>query len=244
MDENNVIIDVNEYYPVEDLTYYNAVQVAEIIGEPVSTVRTWTRDDCFGDLLNIKKVNGRRVYVKRDIDNLKFIKELRQRNYGIKQTRDYISKKGFEFGDFDGGLIDQKDPLGFEALAIMISQKQDEKLQTFKKDIINELNTFLKTLTQEQSSYMQNMVDEIAISVDDRLDKIRNDIGKDLESVKDEYIDNKESLDNIREVLSKQEKMLEEIRQSAYVSTEEIKKISYKDPKEGKLSKVWNWLNR
>lgn len=238
MDEKFIDVDFIE----DENVYYTAVQVAEMIKESVTTVRSWSKDDVFGELLDIKKVNGRKVYVKKDIDNLRFIKELREKNYSIQQTKDYISKKGFSFGDYDGGLIDQKDPLGFEALAIMISQKQDEKLEAFKHEVINELGAFLKNLTKEQSNYMQSVVDEITISVDDKLDKVRDEISKDLKSVSDGYIDTKESLKSIQSEVSKQKEILEEIKQTAYVSVEEMKKISYKDPKESKLGKILSWF--
>lgn len=195
MDKNDIIIDVDEYSAVEDLTYYNAVQVAEIIGEPVSTVRTWTRDDCFGDLLNIKKVNGRRVYVKQDIENLKYIKELRRQNYGIAQTREYISKQGFKYGEYDAGLVDPKDPLGFEALAIKLAQKQNEELQEFKKSLVNEMDKFMHSIMQEQKDYLQGVSDELAISLESKLEKMEKLTTNMLDSSKKNLEDISESID-------------------------------------------------
>ena len=97
-----------EYKSLDDLVYYTATQVAEMVGEPVTTIYSWVKDDCFGDLLNLNKVNGRRVFTKQDIENIRYISELRSRNYSIQQTRDYISKQGFKFGEYDSGLVDPK----------------------------------------------------------------------------------------------------------------------------------------
>lgn len=212
MDKNDIIIDVDEYSAVEDLTYYNAVQVAEIIGEPVSTVRTWTRDDCFGDLLNIKKVNGRRVYVKQDIENLKYIKELRRQNYGIAQTREYISKQGFKYGEYDAGLVDPKDPLGFEALAIKLTQKQNEELQEFKKSLVNEMDKFMHSIMQEQRNYLQGVSDELVISLENKLEKMEKLTTNMLDNSKKNLEDISESIDkNINNQLKNQIKSISKI---------------------------------
>lgn len=244
MDKNDIIIDVDEYSAVEDLTYYNAVQVAEIIGEPVSTVRTWTRDDCFGDLLNIKKVNGRRVYVKQDIENLKYIKELRRQNYGIAQTREYISKQGFKYGEYDAGLVDPKDPLGFEALAIKLAQKQNEELQKFKKSLVSEMDEFMHYIMQEQKDYLQGVSDELAMSLENKVEKMEklttnmlNSSKKNLEDISesiDKNIDNqlKSQIESISKIYEEENAELSNKIESMSKTYEENNEIAIESLKE------------
>ena len=274
-----------EYKSLDDLVYYTATQVAEMVGEPVTTIYSWVKDDCFGDLLNLNKVNGRRVFTKQDIENIRYISELRSRNYSIQQTRDYISKQGFKFGEYDSGLVDPKDPLGFEALAIKLAQKQNEELQEFKNGLVTEMGKFMYNIMQEQKNYLQGVSDELAISLEkkiEKMEKLTTDMlensKKNLEDISvtiDKNIDTKlkdqiESISKIyeqesivlssklesitksydennektTETLNEVNRQLKELKETAYVNMEEVKKISYKDPKDGKLSKFWNWFNK
>lgn len=274
-----------EYKSLDDLVYYTATQVAEMVGEPVTTIYSWVKDDCFGDLLNLNKVNGRRVFTKQDIENIRYISELRSRNYSIQQTRDYISKQGFKFGEYDSGLVDPKDPLGFEALAIKLAQKQNEELQEFKNSLVTEMGKFMYTIMQEQKNYLQGVSDELAISLEkkiEKMEKLTTDMlensKKNLEDISvtiDKNIDTqlKDQMESISkiyeqenialssklesitksydennekttETLNEVNRQLKELKETAYVSMEEVKKISYKDPKDGKLSKFWNWFNK
>lgn len=274
-----------EYKSLDDLVYYTATQVAEMVGEPVTTIYSWVKDDCFGDLLNLNKVNGRRVFTKQDIENIRYISELRSRNYSIQQTRDYISKQGFKFGEYDSGLVDPKDPLGFEALAIKLAQKQNEELQEFKNSLVTEMGKFMYTIMQEQKNYLQGVSDELAISLEkkiEKMEKLTTDmlenskknledisvtidknidtqlkaqmesiskiyeqenivLSSKLESITKSYDENNEKT---TETLNEVNRQLKELKETAYVSMEEVKKISYKDPKDGKLSKFWNWFNK
>lgn len=171
-------IDV-EFQELDDSIYYTAVQVAEILGETDSTIRSWCKDSALGEVLNIKKVNGRNKFTKNDIEKLRFVKELRDRNYSISQTREYISRQGFKYGEYDSGLVDPRDPLGFEALSIKLAQKQNEELQQFKRDILFEMNEFMHIIMQEQKKYLQGVTDELAMSLESKVEKINN-ISKDV----------------------------------------------------------------
>lgn len=274
-----------EYKSLDDLVYYTATQVAEMVGEPVTTIYSWVKDDCFGDLLNLNKVNGRRVFTKQDIENIRYISELRSRNYSIQQTRDYISKQGFKFGEYDSGLVDPKDPLGFEALAIKLAQKQNEELQEFKNNLITEMGKFMYNIMQEQKNYLQGVSDELAMSLESKIEKMEKlttnmldsskknledisetidknidsqlknqiesiskiyeqentELSNKLESITKSYDENNEKT---TETLNEINRQLKELKETAYVSMEEVKKISYKDPKDRKLLKFWNWFNK
>ena len=184
-----------EYQSLDDLVYYTATQVAEMVGEPVTTIYSWVKDDCFGDLLNLNKVNGRRVFTKQDIENIRYISELRARNYSIQQTRDYISKQGFKFGEYDSGLVDPKDPLGFEALAIKLAQKQNEELQEFKNSLVAEMGKFMHAMMQEQRNYLQGVSDELAISLENKIEKMEKLTTNMLDNSKKNLEDISESID-------------------------------------------------
>lgn len=228
-----------DFIDIEDSFFFNAVQVSEMLGESVSTVRSWTKDDVFGDLLDIKKVNGRRVFTKQDVENLKYIQELRKRNYSISQTREYISKQGFKFGEYDGGLVNTKDPLGFEALAIKLTQKQGERLDTFKKEFMEEIGKYMYALVEDQNKHMQNIADEIAISIDSKLETFESNRNNIVDDVKEEFKGVNErltefndisvsELKRVSEELEKAGSDISELKKIAYVSAEEINKVKDK----------------
>lgn len=201
--ENSNYTDVS-YSELKNDIYYTAVQVAEFLNIPVTTIRGWTRDDNFGDLLEIQKENGRRRYTKKDIENLKFIKELVDKKYSYTQIREIISKKGFGFGNFDGALIDQNDPLGFEALAIRITQQQDEKLDLMRKNLMEDLKEFIEVYAEVQNEKLNVALDEFNESLDFKLEKHESN----LKSMLDEMELNQKSRDT--ELIDKLHKNLED----------------------------------
>ena len=189
-----------EYEDLNSNIFYTAVQVAEMIDETVNTVRAWSKDSAFGDILDIKRVNGRRVYTMQDVENLKFVKELRRKNYSIAQTREYISKKGFKFGEFDGGLVDQKDPLGYTALAIKITEQNDKKLMEFQKQQELMLDNFKNSLISElgemlskRDSEVNKLMDEVCVALDETIpnalsattEAIRNELTSSVDQLLD-----------------------------------------------------------
>lgn len=185
-----------EFEELEDNVYYTAVQVGEILGETDSTIRSWCKDSALGEVLNIKKINGRNKFTKGDIEKLRFVKELRDKNYSISQTREYISKQGFKYGEYDGGLVDPKDPLGFEALSIRLAQKQNEELQQFKKDILTEMSKFMYIMMDEQKNYLQGVTDELAISLESKIEKMNNIGEVILDNTKNKLDEFTQNIDN------------------------------------------------
>lgn len=248
--EDSKFTDVS-YTELKNDIFYTAVQVAEILNEPVTTIRAWAKDEAFGDLLELKRENGRRKYTKKDIENLKFIKELIDKKYSYAQIKEIISKRGFNFGEYDGGLIDPNDPLGFEALAIKITQKQDEKLELFKKDLIENLKEFVKLYGETQNIRLNTALDEFNESLDSKLEKQEDSIKKIINEVElkqqnrdNEFLDRLNTdLDNKilkkneveEELVSKIDSLnndLKEIKEQvkfAVASKEEIEKMSAKN---------------
>lgn len=208
MSDNKETVYNAEYKSLDDLVYYTATQVAEIVGEPVTTIYSWVKDDCFGDLLKLNKVNGRRVFTKQDIENIKYIKELRLRNYSIQQTRDYISKQGFEFGEYNSGLVDPRDPLGFEALAIKITQKQNEELQKFKNDLAQKIFEFMEQAVEHQKQYLQTVVDDMSISLETKIGRIEEINENTINKTNDKLV---EFTNSINDRLKEQENNISEI---------------------------------
>ena len=195
--ENSNSIDVS-YTELKDDIYYTAVQVAEILNEPVTTIRGWAKDESFGDLLELKRENGRRKYTKKDIENLKFIKELIDKKYSYSQIREIISKRGFSFGEYDSGLINPNDPLGFEALAIKITQKQDEKLKLMQKHILDILKEFMEVYAEAQNEKLNFALDDFNESLDLKLEKQEKSIKKIINEIElDQQNRDKEFLDKL-----------------------------------------------
>lgn len=195
---NEKFTDV-DFQELDDGVYYTAVQVAEILGETDSTIRSWCKESSLGDVLNIKKVNGRNKFTKNDIEKLKFVKELRDRNYSISQTREYISKQGFQFGEFDSGLINPKDPLGFEALSIMLAKKQDEKLELFKKDIYQMLSLFIDNINQKNQEEIVNFTEDALSLINDKMNSISNikdEVATTVDTIVSDKINTLSGLDN------------------------------------------------
>lgn len=207
-----------DYTELKKDIYYTAVQVSEILNEPVTTIRGWAKDDAFGDLLEIQKDNGRRKYTGRDIENLKFIKELIDKKYSYAQIREIISKRGFGFGEYNSGLIDVSDPLGFEALAIKITQKQDEKLALMQKNILENLKEFslhyLKIQEEKLNIALEEFNDELSFKL--------NNQEKSLEEMKDNICT---SIDeSVSEKLDNSIKEIKETFEISYVTKEELEK--------------------
>lgn len=187
-----------DFEEIQEDIYYTAVQVATIIGVDVSVIRSWTKPDTFENELDIKRVNGRRVFTKQDIENLKFIKDLRDKNFQIKLIKEWISKKGFRYAEYDGGLIDPKDPFGFDALSIKITEENSKQLKAFVFEIIKE------------NQKLVNIINDKIESLDDKIAKI--------EGIS---IDTEESTNEIKNVVSEQSKVNEELsRQLEQVNKE------------------------
>lgn len=216
MDEN--IVDVHEYDEVSSLDsniFYTAVQVAEILGENITTVRSWAKQEVLGDLLDIKRVNGRNVFTKVDIENLKFVQELRSKNFKISQIREIVSKRGFKYAEYDSGLIDTKDPLGFQALAISIAEENNKRLNECILKHENMLREFgvnllqeVKLMLNENEKNVGSVLDEVCVSLDDKLPAMLNNTKSDIESIVSKEVN--EGLNSIPETLDINNKQLKE----------------------------------
>lgn len=182
-----------DYEEIQEDVYYTAVQVASIIGVDVSVIRSWTKSDAFENELDIKRVNGRRVFTKQDIENIKFIKDLRDKKYPVKQIKELVAKKGFKYAEYDGGLIDPKDPFGFEALSIKITEENKKQLKIFMQEMINENTKLINTVDNRV-----NRIEEIAIDQEEQMKKIQKELQEQKEEnqkLSIQLVDIKKSMD-------------------------------------------------
>lgn len=155
--------DVNFHnVPEDNECIINAVQLGKRIDEPPSTIRTWA--ESYEDYLYIKKINGRFVYTEASVDQFRFIKEM-HRNKGMshKQIADIISKHGFQYGDFNSGLVDPKDPLGYQALASAIAVENQKQLAEF-------LSRFVQYQEENNKLVIEKIKNEVALTVDEIVD--------------------------------------------------------------------------
>lgn len=121
--------------PEDDECILNAVQLGKLIDEPATTIRSWA--DKHDKYLYIKKVNDRFVYTQASVEQFKFIKDLcRNKNFTHKQISDHIKQHGFKYSKYDSGLVDVKDPLGYQALASALALENQKQLKEFLKDFI------------------------------------------------------------------------------------------------------------
>lgn len=245
---NDKFTDV-EFTELEDDIYYTAVQVAEIIKVDINTLRSWAKPDTFEKELDIKRVNGRRVYTKQDIENLKFIKELRDKNYQIKLIKEWIAKRGFQYAEYDGGLIDTKDPMGFNALAESIMLKNKEQLKLFIEEfmkgnieLMNGLNKKIDSITDKVNSIEGYTRDTEEATLDIKNDinnhiKITENINKSLEKTNEELTEsnrlNKDFANNIESSIDDiTNKIVDKIiPKFQTITVEEYKKLKDKQPK-------------
>ena len=165
--------DVNFHnVPEDNECIINAVQLGKRIDEPPSTIRTWA--ESYEDYLYIKKINGRFVYTEASVDQFRFIKEM-HRNKGMshKQIADIISKHGFQYGDFNSGLIDPKDPLGYQALASAIAVENQKQLAEF-------LSRFVQYQEENNKLVIEKIKNEVALTVDEVVDDKFNEFKEEL----------------------------------------------------------------
>ena len=191
---NNNAIEV-EYKDVKNEIYLTAPQIAQKIGDTDIRVRHWA--DCFYDLIGIEKLNGRKKYKESDVERFAFIKDLLDsKNFSHDQVRIYIAKHGFKYAEYDSGLVDTKDPLGFQVLASALSVEVENKLSQFKDELLTKFSEQLSNQIKLQLEMNLEMKAEIESAVDEVVSEKLDSKLSDLKS----YIDTKEQEAKIRDI--------------------------------------------
>ena len=166
--------------PNDEECILNAVAVGKLIDESASTVRLW--GDMYEEFLYIKKINGRLTYTQASVLQFKFIKELiREKKFTHKQIYDHISKLGFSYAKYDGGIVNPEDPLGFQALSASLSLETQKVLKQFLYDFVKYQDNFKDSLRQE-------LKEDLSISVEEIVSNKLDDKFEDFKT----YIDQKE----------------------------------------------------
>ena len=175
MRKDNKPIDV-EFENVKPDIYLTAPQVAQKIHDTDIRVRLWAEE--FGDdtLLNIERTeSGRKRYKESQVSDFAFIKDLiDNKNFSYEQVRKYCKKHGFKYAEYNSGLVNPKDPLGFEALASALTVKVDEKLNNFSEQLLSKIDERFKQyaiLQHEENEKMREITMSILDGiVSDKLD--------------------------------------------------------------------------
>lgn len=222
----------------EDCTISGA-EIARRIGlkEP-QTLYEWAK--AFSSFLSIKKVNGRWKFSQKSLEEFAFIKELRDKNWTWKQIREHLNKRGFSFAEYDSGLINPNDPMGYEALAIQISMKNELMLQNFlvsleqaldKRDakllekiderILNGVSDEIEFHMLNVKSNIKNQTKEI---LEQKMTKIKNDIEEikkeTLISIANEFSNNSKDFNNLTEQI----KEMKEVHQKDIEMIQKLRK--------------------
>lgn len=182
--------DVNyKEIPKDEECYVTAVKIGEILELPASTIRKWA--EYHEDNLYIKKNNGRFSYTEKSIGQFKTIKELKfNKNMTHEQIKQYMSKRGKGFGEYDGGLVDPQDPFGYDVLATKISMKNEEMLKNF-------LSTFIQYNQEENIKMLETIRTEVSLTTQEQVKESMSTIESQLKEQREE---NKKLLDELEEM--------------------------------------------
>lgn len=188
------------YYqvPTDEECVLNAVQLGKLIDEPATTIRTWA--GLHEQWLYIKKINDRFVYTQASIDQFKFIKDLcRHKNFTHKQISEHLSKHGFNYSQYDSGLVDPKDPLGYTALSSSLALENAKQLKKF-------MEKFVEFQKENNKILIKEMKKEVSTTVEEKIEESLKDFKEELAVTKEIN----ETLDNLRTKMEERKKVEEE----------------------------------
>ena len=259
------VIDV-EYndIEIENVIYLSAPQMAKKVGTTEATIRTWADADVYGDLIEIEKINGRKTYKETQVPCFTFIKDLvENKNMKKSQVRKYISKHGFKYAEYNSGLVDPKDPLGFEALASTLTIEVKKELDEFKKDItndiLNQVDDRLKKYIMLQGEAINNVLDNTILKVDEVVSEklenslnnitehINNNLNTKLNNIKSEIATDSEKksksifdkIDDLSKMTKQQEVEIQNHFEKILKSTTRIERRKEIEEEKKKYS-IWN----
>lgn len=205
-DEDKNTLDT-DYEEVDNVIYLSAPQLALKIKDTDIRVRHWA--DEFGDLIGIEKINGRKRYKESDIYKFAFIKDLiDNKNFKHDQVRIYLEKHGFKYEKYDSGLVNPKDPLGFEALASAINTEVTLTLEQFKTSLSEDFRKTMRDFLESQYQLNLETKAEIESSVDNIIGEKIGEIEKSNTKLHEELTLTVE--DTVTKKLNEQQKKYEE----------------------------------
>lgn len=180
--------------PKDEECMVTAVKIGELIDEPTSTVRKWA--EYHADNLYIKKIEGKFRYTIRSVDEFKFIQDcVRNKKMTHAQVKEHMSQHGSNYSQFDGGLLDPKDPFGYKALSASIAIENKKQLQDF-----------MMSFVEYQENSHRKLIDELKGEVSDI---VQETIEESLKGFKEELNATKETnekIDRLRESMEQRKK--------------------------------------
>ncbi|HBJ1650355.1 TPA: MerR family transcriptional regulator [Clostridium botulinum] len=191
----NKYTDVNyKEIPKDEECYVTAVKIAEDLELPASKIRKWA--EYHEDNLYIKKTKGRFSYTEKSIEQFRLIKELKF-NKGMthEQIKQYMSKRGRNLGEYDGGLINPQDPFGYDVLATKISMKNEQTLKDF-------LNTFITYNQEENSRMIEAIRNEVSLTTQETVENSMSSIEIKLQEQQQSNIKLTEQLEEMKKELA------------------------------------------
>lgn len=162
--------------PADKECIVNAVQIGKQLDLPPHIIRTWADD--FEDFLYIKKMNGRMTYTQKSVEQFEWIKEMRNKGYGIKHIREQLRQKGFTHEDKTLGLINPND------VNLMESIKTDLGIE-MKNQLSNFLQEFLDHQEQSNIDLVASVKTEVEQTVQEQLENSMSGIEKQLQEQKE-----------------------------------------------------------
>ena len=172
----------------------NAVQISKQIDEPPHTIRSWAEE--FEEFLYIKKINGRFSYTQKSIEQFEFIKKLRrEKNFSIKQIKDQLRIKGFNYSEGDIGLINPND------LNLMESIKVDLGIE-IRNQLVSFMAEFVKHQERNNIDLVSSIKTEVEQTVQEQLECSMSEINQKLQLQVEENKKLSEQLNSIKQELS------------------------------------------
>ena len=192
--------------------------MASILDISVSKLRYYATQ--FEDILDLEFSNGMRKYTEPSIKKMQFIIKLKNEGLTVQQIKDYCQREDL----FDEkGLIPQDNPLAVEIFTEAIKMQMQEQLEDFRSKLQVDIKNEMKIMLQAQYQMNEEMKQEICTTLDDMMEeKVEGYLEKTIDNIK---LNNTIIEDQVKEMKS----TLEEIKQTAYVTTEEIKGIKSYD---------------
>lgn len=216
MMEDN-IIDVN----IEN-KFYTLEEVSKITN--IDSFKISFYSEKLGDILKINEVGMYQVFDDVDIKNINTIKKLESEGRSVSQIRNYLLKNKSEVLVEKSIEPTEKDFLDF---FVEVMHKQTLKIDDVIKSNKEMVDMFQKIIDSKILLPPSNeeLIKEVSITIDSKIDALKEDIS------------------SSNEELTKDVKYIKERLHTAYVTTEEIEKSKWKDPKESKLGKFLRWLS-
>lgn len=210
----------------------NAVQISKIIDEPPHTIRSWA--DEFEEFLYIKKMNGRFSYTQKSIGQFELIKKLRrEKNFSIKQIKEQLRIKGFNYENNDSGLINPND------ISLMESIKIDLGIE-MKNQLANFLSDFFKLQEQNNIDLVTSIKTEVEQTVQDQIEVSMSGIKQELELQRQENSKLSNQLTSIQQELAVTQELNSKMDDLRLAMEQRKKESEEQSQNKGILS----WFNR